>query len=219
MALRPALKNDLMLSHWNRHAGDVRRMMKWALRNPFPPVQEGSESKKCACERAKQQERQFGNDVIRVTRAGLSDNTGQWTTVAVESLVEFILTSLYGNVWRPNYTCGHVGVRPDFETNMAIFEVKAQTWNGGGGTAGEKIFAVPWKYGELAQTLDKPVCIILVAAQEEEVRKKYGMFGGDIGKHHATSLKQWEAQNIHFMPFSRLLKFYCKRNSIDFTDI
>tara|TARA_B110000483_G_scaffold192356_1_gene228697 strand:+ start:36 stop:695 length:660 start_codon:yes stop_codon:yes gene_type:complete len=219
MATRTVLKNELMLSHWKRNSEDVLRMMKWSLRNPFPPVQEGGELKRRSYERSKQQERLFGNDLIRVTRTDSSDNTGQWTTVAVESLVEFILTGLYGKVWRPKYTCGHVGVRPDFETKMAIFEVKAQTWNGGGGTAGEKIFAVPWKYGELAQTLNKPVCIILVAAQEEEVRKKYGMFGGKLGKHHATSLRQWEAQNIHFMPFSRLLKFYCKRKSINFKNI
>ena len=199
-----ALKTEILLSHWNKHAEDVHRMMRWTLRNPFPPIQQGSESKKSAAARAKQQERQFGNDIIRVTRNG--QHTGQWTTVAVESLVEFVLTGLYGNVWRPNYTCGHVGVRPDFETNLAIFEVKAQTWNGGGGTAGEKIFAVPWKYGELAQTLNKPVCIILVAAQEEEVRKKYGMFGGQLGKHHATSLRQWESQNIHFVPLHSNLK-------------
>ena len=205
-----------MLSHWNRNPQDVLRMMKWSKRNPFPPVQQNSESKKSAYERAKQQERRFGNEVIRVTR---STSTGQWTTVAVESFVEYLLTGLYGTVWRPKYTCGHVGVRPDFETKMAIFEVKAQTWNGGGGTAGEKIFAVPWKYGELAITLQKPVCIILVAAQEEEVRKKYGMFGGKIGKYHADSLQNWEAQNIHFVPFSRLLKFYCKRNSINYHTI
>lgn len=203
-------KNDLMLKHWSANPDDVIQLSRWTQSNIFKVGNETFATIKEAHLHASQKERAFGNTLIRSTRVGPDDNTGNWTTVAVESFVEFILHHLYGNVWRPKYKSGNHEIRPDFETNIAVFEVKAKTWNGSGGTAGEKIFAVPWKYGELPQRLNKPLVILLVAAQEEEVRKKYGMFGGNISSYHSEYLKFWESQNIHFVPFSRLLQKYQK---------
>ena len=160
--------------------------------------------------RAQKDEFIFGNDIIRITRTGTNDNTCNWTTIAVESFVEFILHGLYGDVTRPHYNCHTMNVRPDFETTIGIWEVKARTWNIAG-TVGEKIFAIPWKYGALAETLDKPIIILLVAKQEQEMRDKYGMFGGNISEFHSKQLQSWSSQNIHFVPFTRLIRHYNKK--------
>ena len=201
-----------MRSHWQNHPEDVERMLCWSSRNIFPPQKKSSETLTIAKNRAQKDEFIFGNDIIRITRTGTNDNTCNWTTIAVESFVEFILHSLYGDVTRPHYNCHTMNVRPDFETTLGIWEVKARTWNIAG-TVGEKIFAIPWKYGALAETLDKPIIILLVAKQEQEMRDKYGMFGGNISEFHSKQLQSWSSQNIHFVPFTRLIRHYNKKKT------
>jgi len=195
-----------MLQIWKSDPSKLQQMIQWCLNNPFH-----SDSKL----ENKMKEKDFGNELM----SSLPNNviTGNWTTTCVESIVGFILQSLYGKVDRNTYwpkdlahKAGNVGISPDFENNVAIWEVKARTWNTNG-SAGDKIFATPWKYGALAEFRDKPVCILLVARQEQEMREKYGMFTTNMSTFHRNQISYWESQNIHFVPFSRLLTHYCRK--------
>ena len=194
-------ERELMLQMWASNPAKVKEMTQWCFMNPF----EG----RSRSER-KRMEKDFGNRMLE--GLGRTTPTSNWTTMCVETFVEFVLNKLFKDVHSPKYKpedighcAGHVGVWPDFENKLAIWEVKARTWNTAG-SAGDKIFAAPWKYGPLAVHKKKPVIILLVARQEQEMREKYGFFGGQIAPAHRAQLSDWESKNIHYVPFTRLLK-------------
>jgi len=199
----------IMDNNWS--IDKIMKMINWSHDNQFPIQQRANERKAVASKRAQQKEREFGNAIIRATRNGPNDNTSQWTTVAAESFVAKIITTLYPerSFSRPN----HDGLKPDFETTNAFFEVKAQTWTCDG-TADEKIFAVPWKYCEMVRTHNKPLFIVLVAKQEYQARKKFGMFSDNMSEGKQTMIKLWAKQNIYFLPFTHILKKYMAKYSV-----
>jgi hypothetical protein len=65
--------------------------------------------------------------------------------------------------------------QPDWETDDAVLEVKTQTFFTTG-TAGEKIFGVPFKYADVPGLYGKPLHIICMAGAEKMCRDN-GMIG------------------------------------------
>jgi hypothetical protein len=65
--------------------------------------------------------------------------------------------------------------QPDLETDDAVLEVKTQTFFTTG-TAGEKIFGVPFKYADVPGLYGKPLHIICLAGAEKMCRDN-GMIG------------------------------------------
>jgi len=198
-------KGKLVIMDNNWTIIKLSKMIDWSRENQFPTQKRANETKAVASKRAQQKEREFGNAMIRPTRNGPNDNTSQWTTTACESFVAKVVTTIYpGRIFlRPN----HDGLKPDFETDDAFWEVKAQTWTCDG-TADEKIFAVPWKYCEMVRTHSKPLFIVLVAKQEYQARKKFGMFSHNMSKGKQKMINLWAKQNIYFVPFTHILNRY-----------
>ena len=69
------------------------------------------------------------------------------------------------------------GLKPDFETSDAMWEVKTQTYFTTG-TAGEKILGVPFKYRNVPILYGKPLKILCLAGAERECKDHYGVLEG-----------------------------------------
>ena len=109
---------------------------------------------------AKRNEKIWGNMMI-----GNDTPTNQWTTKLGEQLVYDMLVINGENVTRPKKISG---CKPDWETDYAIWEVKTRTWTTTG-TAGEKVFGVPYKYSDVPKLYNKPLKIVCVAYQRMEL--------------------------------------------------
>lgn len=146
----------------------------------------------------KEYEKQWGNEKIG------SDNNGNWTTKYGEWLVreQFVRDNI--PIWKPKKI---KGLEPDWETPDYIIEVKTRNWTTSG-TAGEKVFGVPYKYADVPDLYGKPLLIILVAYQEWECTNidKYKIFGNNISPNKQKQLDLWRELGIHFVPFSKLYK-------------
>lgn len=127
------------------------------------------------------------------------NTTTQWTTHFGESLAEHVLQLLYGNISRPALKDG---IKPDFESDDFIFEIKTRTW-GIPGSAGEKILGTPYKYRNVYNIYKKPLIIILVAYQEKEAVERFKLFDAHDPGSKLTAFYK-EEFNISYVRFSEL---------------
>ena len=137
-------------------------------------------------------EKIWGNKMIGGKR------TNQWTTKLGEYIVKRTLKLKGKNVWRPKSING---CRPDWETDDYIYEVKTRNWTTSG-TAGEKVLGVPYKYSDVPRIYGKPLKIVCVAYQENEMEDK--IFSNKISDEKKLMKKMWKEMDITFEKFSQM---------------
>jgi len=170
-------------------------VINWALN----PITNGSLRREdpTPTDKDKDEEKEWGNKVsLRQTP------TGNWTSQLGENLVKLALESRGYNVFRPKK---REHKAPDLETDEFVVEVKTSNWTISG-TAGEKVLGVPYKYATVPSLWGKPLIIVCVAYQEWELT--YGntqIFGTAISPEQKMLLDLWKKNNLHFVPFSKLV--------------
>ena len=140
--------------------------------------------------------KKWGNDMIQQV------NNGQWTTLLGERLVYDVL-QLRGE--NPKKVVRKDGFEPDWETDDYMYEVKTSNW-WVSGTAGEKVYGTFIKYQNIPELYGKPLRIVCVANQEEELttgKTKY--FGEDITKKTQQVLDLASSWGIEYVRFSDLV--------------
>jgi hypothetical protein len=181
------------LSHKN-----LKERIAWALNKPNDKL-EKKKNNTISQQRAKLQneEKKWGNDMI-----GQKDN-GQWTTLLGENLVRDILELRGENPKKPEHKGGF---NPDWETDEYIYEVKTSNW-WVSGTAGEKVYGTFIKYQDIPELYGKPLRIVCVAYQEEELTNgKTVYFGEKITKKTQAALNLAKSWNIEYIKFSDLVE-------------
>lgn len=152
------------------------------------------------------EEKAWGNKMIG------QEGNGNWTTKLGEGLTFHLLELLGKNPRKPNQEiCKSSGLHPDWETDDAIYEVKTSNW-WVGGTAGEKVLGTAIKYRHVPKLFGKPLYIVCLANQEDELRYgKTRFFGDEVDqevKDYLALIKKW---NIEYIALSDMLKdFSCK---------
>jgi len=141
-------------------------------------------------------EKEWGNSMIG------QKNNGQWTTKLGENLVFDVLQLLGENPTK----CSHRGgFHPDWETDKYIYEVKTSNWFVAG-TAGEKVYGTFIKYQNIPELYDKPLRIVCVANQEEELTNgKTIYFGEKITPKTKQVIDLASSWKIEYMQFSELV--------------
>ena len=145
---------------------------------------------------ANKKEKEWGNNMIGQT------SNGNWTTLLGERLVYDVLTMQGENPRKPAPKSGD---QPDWETDRHIIEVKTRNWTTGG-TAGEKVPGVMYKYSDIPDLYGKPLKIVCVAYQEWEFTHGTTKLFGDVGDKKAAMLDLVRSWGIEYMPFSALVK-------------
>ena len=130
-----------------------------------------------------------------------SKHTNQWSTAFSELLFKRILEQSGKIVWRPN-PCG--GLCPDWETDDAIYEIKARNYTTSG-TAGEKILGTPFKYSKVPKLYGKPLYIVVMGYQEVEAVENFKLFGGYTEEQNQI-IELWKTMRIKFVRCSDILK-------------
>lgn len=160
---------------------------QWLVSNPYSCLQKSLR---------KQAEDSWGKCVT-------GKNTCQWSTPLSESIFKEYLQSIGSKVIIRNKvykSCSGKTLKPDFETENAIYELKCRSWNTQG-TAGEKILGAPYKYSELPRLSGKPLYIVLMAYQEKD---SFGVFDTcSPEKIYMTS--NWRSTGIQFVKFTEML--------------
>tara|TARA_B100000795_G_scaffold62828_1_gene42337 strand:- start:711 stop:1292 length:582 start_codon:yes stop_codon:yes gene_type:complete len=175
----------------------MKSIINWCIKNPF--VIESTLSRKEKNKQMNINEKKWGNQIIG---RGPENHTSQWTTILGESIVAEVLSSQGHTVYRPKNMNGY---KPDWEIENAIIEVKTRSWTTSG-TAGEKVFGVPYKYAEIPKLYGKPLKIVCVAYQEcELMHGKTRVFGDDISTEKKEMLAFWKERNIEFVKFSDII--------------
>jgi hypothetical protein len=88
----------------------------------------------------------------------------------------------------------------DLETFKDMIEVKTGSYFTTG-TAGEKIFGVPWKYADVPRLYNKPLLIILLGGDKKESEL---VCKSNLPEREGMK-KYWKSQNITFTCFRKLL--------------
>ena len=160
-------------------------IIAWCIVNPYKNLKN-----------AKKIEKKWGNNIIDCS------SSIQWTSKLGEYIVKIELENKGCRVIKPRKINKYM---PDLETENFIYEVKTRNWNTKG-TAGEKVFGVPYKYSDIPRLYSKPLRIVCVAYQEYELT--YGnsnVFGGSMSEEKKELLKYWKERNIEFIPFSKII--------------
>ena len=144
---------------------------------------------------ARNEEKTWGNTMI-----GQVSN-GNWTTLLGENLVHDVLVLLGEHPRRPKRMDGY---QPDWETDNYIYEVKTRNWTTSG-TAGEKVYGVPYKYSEIPNLYGKPLRIVCVGYQEWELANGTTRIFGDVPDNKRMMLDWWESIGISYVKFSDLV--------------
>ena len=165
------------------------------FQNLYEKSRKGSKKNK---EKSIIEEREWGNSMIK-EYCNSKKKTSQWTTKLSEYIVKKILEKNGENVNKPKKING---LKPDWETDKCIYEVKSRSYTITG-TAGEKILGVPWKYASISRLYNKPLKIILVAYQEQEAIKKFNIFEPD--KEQKKIMNFWKTLDIEYIKASDLL--------------
>ena len=96
--------------------------------------------------------------------------------------------------------------RPDIETDDAIYEIKTRNYTTPG-TAGEKVYGVPYKYAEVPSLYNKPLKIVCVGYQERELTEGHTPIFGNARNIHEKILEFYKNElNIEFIKASDLIK-------------
>jgi len=97
------------------------------------------------------------------------------------------------------------GFNPDWETDEYIYEVKTSNW-WVSGTAGEKVLGTFIKYQKIPKLYGKPLKIVCIANQEEELTNgKINYFGENITEETQQVLELARSWNIEYVKFSDLV--------------
>lgn len=175
---------------------NLQERVAWALHKPNSVVKKEGVTKKYQKEILQNEEKKWGNDMIK------QQNNGQWTTLLGERLVYDVLV-LRGENPRKPVTKG--GFAPDWETDDYIYEVKTSNW-WVDGTAGEKVLGTFIKYQNIPELYGKPLKIVCVACQEDELTTgKTRYFGENITKKTRELLDLAKTWNIEYVSFSDLV--------------
>ena len=141
-------------------------------------------------------EKEFGNSMI------WQINNGQWTTKVGEGTVWDVLWLLGENPRKPE---PKGGFQPDIETDDAIIEVKTSSW-WVSGTAGEKVLGTWIKYMNIPKLYGKPLKIVCLAYQEEELTNgKTRYFGDNVTKEMRKVLDMVNSLDIEYIPFTEFV--------------
>lgn len=191
------------MSHLNTEvtsAGSVNKTLKervdWALNKPDDIVKKDGIKIKQQRLILINAEKKWGNDMIG------QENNGQWTTKLGEGLVYDVL-QLRGE--NPRKPLRKGGFEPDWETDEYIYEVKTSNW-WVDGTAGEKVLGTFIKYQDIPELYGKPLRIVCLAKQEEELTNgKTVYFGKNITKKTQQLLDIATSWKIEYVRFSDLV--------------
>ena len=174
----------------------LKERVEWAVKKPDNVVKNKDVTIKQQKEKLSSDEKKWGNDMIG------QKNNGQWTTLLGECLVRDVLQLRGENPRKPELKGGF---RPDWETDEFIYEVKTSNW-WVDGTAGEKVLGTFIKYQNIPELYGKPLRIVCVANQEEElINGKTVYFGENITKKTQELLKIARLWNIEYVKFSDLV--------------
>lgn len=175
---------------------DLKQRVEWALKKPDDVIKIEGITKAKQKENLKNEEKKWGNEMIG------QKNNGQWTTLLGEHLVRDIL-QLRGE--NPRKPARKGGFEPDWETDKYIYEVKTSNW-WVDGTAGEKVYGTFIKYQDIPELYGKPLKIVCVAKQEDELTNgKTKYFGENITKKTQDVLNLAKSWNIEYVKFSDLV--------------
>ena len=175
---------------------NLKECLEWALNKPANIDKKDGITKKTQKDKLKDAEKEWGNKMI-----GQVGN-GQWTTKLGEGLVYDVLKLLGENPKKP---ISKGGFEPDWETDKYIYEVKTSNW-WVDGTAGEKVLGTFIKYQDIPELYGKPLKIVCVAGQEDElINHKTKYFGENITKKTQQVLDLARSWNIEYIKFSDLV--------------
>ena len=174
----------------------LKERIDWALKKPDVVIKKEGITKAKQKEILRNEEKNWGNKMIG------QENNGQWTTLLGESLVRDIL-QLRGE--NPRKPVPKGGFQPDWETDEYMYEVKTSNW-WVDGTAGEKVLATFIKYQNISELYGKPLKIVCVANQEEELTNgKTVYFGENITEKTRQALDLARSWGIEYVKFSDLV--------------
>jgi hypothetical protein len=175
---------------------NLEECVKWATTKPQPIEKKEGTTISQQKKEAQDNEKKWGNEIIQQT------NNGQWTTLLGEGLV-FEVLKLRGE--NPRKVVRKEGFEPDWETDEYMYEVKTSNW-WVSGTAGEKVYGTFIKYQNIPELYGKPLKIVCVANQEEELTNgKTKYFGENITKKTQQILDLASSWGIEYIKFSELV--------------
>jgi hypothetical protein len=175
---------------------NLKERVEWALTKPAKVEKKEGITKGKQEEDLQKEEKKWGNSMIG------QQNNGQWTTLLGERLVRDIL-ELRGE--NPRKPARKGGFQPDWETDEYIYEVKTSNW-WVSGTAGEKVYGTWIKYQEIPELYGKPLRIVCVASQEDElITGKTIYFGENVTKKTQQVLDMARSWGIEYVKFSDLI--------------
>lgn len=174
----------------------IKERVEWALTKPEGVVKKEGVTMKSQKEMLQNEEKKWGNNMIG------QQNNGQWTTLLGERLVRDVLLLRGENPRKPVITGGF---SPDWETDNYIYEVKTSNW-WVDGTAGEKVLGTFIKYQNIPKLYGKPLKIVCVASQEDELTNgKTIYFGENITPKTQQLLDLASSWEIEYVRFSDLV--------------
>ena len=194
MNVETQLTNNL---NENTISKNLEECVKWATIKPEQVKKKEGTTISQQKKEAQENEKKWGNNMIQQT------NNGQWTTLLGEGLVFEVLKMRGEN---PRKVIRKDGFEPDWETDEYIYEVKTSNW-WVSGTAGEKVYGTFIKYQNIPELYGKPLRIVCVANQEEELTNgKTKYFGEKITKKTQHVLDLAGSWGIEYIQFSELVK-------------
>ena len=180
----------------NTYDMNLKERISWALTKPSNVIKKPDISIAQQKKELQEKEKKWGNDMIGQI------NNGQWTTLLGEKLVFDVLKARGEN---PRKVIRMDGFEPDWETDKYVYEVKTSNW-WVNGTAGEKVYGTFIKYQNIPELYGKPLRIVCVAYQEEELTNgKTIYFGENITKKTQLILDIAKSWGIEYIRFSDLV--------------
>jgi hypothetical protein len=180
----------------NTYDMNLKERISWALTKPSNVIKKPDISIAQQKKELQEKEKKWGNDMIGQI------NNGQWTTLLGEKLVFDVLKARGEN---PRKVIRMDGFEPDWETDEYVYEVKTSNW-WVSGTAGEKVYGTFIKYQNIPELYGKPLRIVCVAYQEEELTNgKTRYFGENITKKTQLILDIAKSWGIEYIRFSDLV--------------
>lgn len=180
----------------NTYHMNLKERISWALTKPSNVIKKPDISIAQQKKELQEKEKKWGNDMIGQI------NNGQWTTLLGEKLVFDVLKARGEN---PRKVIRMDGFEPDWETDEYVYEVKTSNW-WVSGTAGEKVYGTFIKYQNIPELYGKPLRIVCVAYQEEELTNgKTRYFGENITKKTQLILDIAKSWGIEYIRFSDLV--------------
>lgn len=173
----------------------LEECVTWATTKPQPIEKKEGTTISQQKKEAQDNEKKWGNEIIQQT------NNGQWTTLLGEGLV-FEVLKLRGE--NPRKVIRKDGFEPDWETDEYMYEVKTSNW-WVAGTAGEKVYGTFIKYQNIPELYGKPLRIVCVANQEEELTNGKTKYFGEKTQKTQQILDLASSWGIEYVKFSDLV--------------